>query len=99
MATISISSQAGKKETLRSLLLDGINDEKKKIEYALSLSSEIIKGKENFHKISSVDFLDKFKRGEIKEDDDTFQWWAELKLADTLKEKLETIYHLEICQQ
>lgn len=99
MATISIKSSYGEEATLKELLLEGIKEEKKKVEYALSVSSGIISGKEGRYGISSAEFLEKFRTGEIAEDEDTFQWWAEYKLLNILKEKLETLNHVEICRQ
>jgi len=42
-------------------------------------------------------FIAKFKSGEIEENEETFEWWAETKLADELKEKLQTFCHPEPC--
>ncbi len=44
-------------------------------------------------------FIEKFKKGEIKENDETFEWWAETKLAGELAEKLKALKDIEICQQ
>ncbi len=99
MTSLQVTSKTGEKEILKGLLLDGISGEKRKIEYALSISAGIIKEKEDSYKILSAEFLDKFKKGTIEENDDTFQWWAELKLTDQLKKQLETLSGIEICQQ
>lgn len=98
MATFNVRSRTGEDEILKSLIIDGINEERKKIEYALSISTAIIREKENSFKITSADFLVKFKEGRIEENEDTFQWWAELKLTDTLKKQLATLADVEICQ-
>lgn len=99
MATLNIKSLHGEVETLKELILEGIREEKRKVEYALGITTEIIKTKEDYYKISSAEFLEMFKRGDIEENDDTFQWWAELKLADILQKKNKTLSHIEICRK
>ena len=99
MATINITSSHGEDATLKELLIEGIKEEKKKVEYALSISSGIISNKESKYGIPTGEFLEKFKKGEINEDEDTFQWWTEYKLWNILREKLETLNHIEICRQ
>jgi hypothetical protein len=42
--------------------------------------------------------LEKFKKGEIQENDETFSWWAETRLIKELEEKLKTLEGIEICQ-
>jgi len=98
MATVNVKSSHGEEATLKELLMEGIREEKKKVEYALSVSSGIISGKEGKYGMSSTEFLEKFKSGEIAENEDTFQWWAEYKLLNILKEKFETLNHVEICR-
>lgn len=49
--------------------------------------------------MSSAAFIEKFKNGEIEENDDTFNWWAEYKLRSELSQKIKTIEDIEICQQ
>lgn len=99
MATLNIKSLHGEEETLKELIFEGIKEEKRKVGYALGITTEIIRTKEDYYKISSAEFLEMFKRGDIEENDDTFQWWAELKLADILQKKNETLSHIEICQK
>lgn len=48
--------------------------------------------------ISTSVFIEKFRNREIEEDDDTFNWWAEEKLVNELKQKLSIIENIEICQ-
>ena len=45
-----------------------------------------------------IAFIEKFRKGEIEENDETFDWWAETKLANVLQEKIKTIEDIEICQ-
>lgn len=99
MITVNIKSINGEFETLKGLLFDGIREEKKKIEYALELSDEIIRKYEQKYDISTSFFLEKFRKGDIEENEETFQWWAEVKLANELKEKLKAITGIEICPQ
>ncbi|HLP46877.1 MAG TPA: hypothetical protein VK469_13065 [Candidatus Kapabacteria bacterium] len=70
------------------IVSDGILEEKEKIDYALEKSAKIIKKYEEKYKMSSEEFLKRFKKGEIEEDDDTFSWWAELKVSQELETKL-----------
>ncbi len=86
------------KETVKGLLSEGLNEEKRKIEFALKISNSKIKEYEGKYGISTTAFIEKFGKGEIDENDETFEWWSETKLADELKEKLETIENIEICQ-
>ena len=99
MTTINIKSVHGEFELIKGLLPDGIREERKKIEYALNLSDDVIKKFEYKYGISSSSFLEKFKTGNIDENEETFQWWAETKLTDELREKLKALTEIEICQQ
>ena len=49
--------------------------------------------------MSSADFIEKFKNGEIEENDDTFNWWAEYKLRSEFSQKIKTIEDIKIRQQ
>ena len=91
MTTINIKSIHGEFELLKGLLSDGIREERRKIEYALNLSDNIINKFEYKYGISTSAFLEKFKTGNIDEDEETFQWWAEAKLADELRGKLSLL--------
>lgn len=99
MATLGIKCRQGDEETVTRFLLDGLLEEKKKLEYAISISEENIMLKEKKHGMSSAVFLERFGRREIDENDDTFQWWAELKLSKSLSAKLEKLNGIEICPQ
>jgi len=98
MVAISVKSSSGETETIKSLLLDGINEEKRKIEFAISVSVSKIKNLEKKYKISTSSFIEKFKKGEIEENEETFEWWAEANLANELLEKLKALKSIEICQ-
>ena len=98
MVTLSVKSDSGKRETIKQLLLDGLEEEKKRLEYALDLTIKKIKGFEKKFGMSTDEFLEKFKSGEVKEDEETFEWWGEKKLADELKVNLDTITGIEVCQ-
>ncbi|MBI5142960.1 MAG: hypothetical protein HZA20_12345 [Nitrospirae bacterium] len=86
---LGIKCLQGDEETVRELVIDGLMEEKKRIEYALSISEAIIRQQESNHGISSAVFIDQFRNNQVDENDDTFQWWAELKLAEKLNSKLE----------
>ena len=99
MVGINIKSSSGELETVKGLLLDGINEEKLKIEFAVSVTASRIEKYEEKYGMSTSSFIEKFKTGEIKENDDTFEWWAEAKLAGELAKKLKALKDIEICQQ
>ena len=46
----------------------------------------------------AIAFIEKCRKGEIEENNETFDWWAEMKLANVLQEKIKTIEDIEICQ-
>lgn len=98
MISINVKSASGEIETIKKLLFGGLDEERKRIEYAFNMTVRAIKKFEEKFGISTDIFLEKFKSGEIKENEDTFEWWAETKLADELREKLKTITSIEICQ-
>ncbi len=98
MVTLNVKSVSGEIETIRKFLQDGLEEEKRRVEYALDLTVKTVKNFEAKFGMSTGIFLEKFKSGEIKESEETFEWWAEAKLAGELKEKLKTITSIEICQ-
>ena len=99
MATVNIKSTSGETATIKKLLSDGIEEEKRRMKFALDLSDSTIRSYEEKYHLSSADFIKKFKNGEIEENDDTFNWWAEYKLRSELSQKIKTIEDIEICQQ
>jgi hypothetical protein len=99
MATLNIKSSSGETDTIKKLLTNGLEEERRRIKFALDLSDSIIRNYEEKYHMSSADFIRKFKNREIEESDDTFNWWAEYKLRSELSEKIKTIEDIEICQQ
>jgi hypothetical protein len=98
MLELNLRTTSGDISSFKKIVSDGIIEEKKKIDYALEKTNRIIKGYEEEYKMSSEDFLKRFKKGEIEEDNDTFTWWAELKVGKELEEKLLMVDTIEICQ-
>ncbi|MDQ1349798.1 MAG: hypothetical protein QG657_99 [Acidobacteriota bacterium] len=98
MLELNLRTTSGDISSFKKIVSDGIIEEKKKIDYALEKTNRIIKGYEEEYKMSSEDFLKRFKKGEIEEDNDTFTWWAELKVSKELEEKLLMVDTIEICQ-
>lgn len=99
MVTLNIKTVSGEVETIKKFLVDGLDEEKKRLEYALELTQKNLKDFEKKFGMSTDMFLEKFKTGEIKENDETFEWWSEKKIVDELREKLRTITSIEICQK
>lgn len=99
MVTLNIKTVSGEVETIKKFLVDGLDEEKKRLEYALGLTQKKLKDFEKKFEMSTDMFLEKFKTGEIKENDETFEWWSEKKIVDELREKLRTITSIEICQK
>ena len=89
MATVNIKSTSGETATIKKLLSDGIEEEKRRMKFALDLSDSTIRNYEEKYHMSSADFIEKFKNGEIEENDDTFNWWAEYKLRSELSQKIK----------
>lgn len=98
MVTLNVKSISGEEETIKKILQDGLEEERKRIEYALDITLKAIKAFEKKTDMSTDIFIEKFRSGEIEENEETFEWWAEAKLANELKEKLQTITTIEICQ-
>lgn len=99
MVTLNIKTVSGEVETIKKFLVDGLDEEKKRLEYALELTQKKLKDFEKKFGMSTDMFLEKFKTGEIREDGETFEWWSEKKIVDELREKLRTITSIEICQK
>ncbi len=99
MVTLNVKSILGGEETVKKILQDGLEEERKRVEYALNMTMNAIRIFEERFGMSTDIFIEKFSSGEIEENEETFEWWAETKLADELKETLQTITTIEICQQ
>lgn len=99
MVTLNVKSILGGEETVKKILQDGLEEERKRVEYALNMTMKAIRTFEERFGMSTDIFIEKFRSGEIEENEETFEWWAETKLADELKETLQTITTIEICQQ
>lgn len=98
MLELNLKTTSGDISSFKKIVADGIQEEKKKIDYALEKTARIIKRFEEEYKMTSEDFLTRFSKGEIEEDDETFTWWAELKVSKELEEKLLMVDTIEICQ-
>lgn len=98
MLELNLKTTSGDISSFKKIVADGIQEEKKKIDYALEKTARIIKRYEEEYKMTSEDFLTRFSKGEIEEDDETFSWWAELKVCKELEEKLLMVDTIEICQ-
>ncbi|MBW7941359.1 MAG: hypothetical protein H3C64_02940 [Candidatus Kuenenia stuttgartiensis] len=98
MVTLNVKSISGEAETIKELLAGGLEEEKRRIKFAIEMSLSKTKKYEEKYGISTSVFIEKFRNREIEEDDDTFNWWAEEKLVNELKQKLSIIENIEICQ-
>ena len=98
MVTLNVKSVSGEAETIKELLAGGLEEEKRRIKFAIEMSVTKIKKYEEKYGISTSAFIGKFKNREMEEDDDTFNWWAEEKLINELKQKLSILENIEICQ-
>ena len=85
------TTASGDMSAFRKIVSEGISEERKKLEYALERTTKIIKEYEDQHKMSSKEFLQRFRTGKIDETGDLFEWWAELKVTKELEEKLHMI--------
>jgi hypothetical protein len=98
MLELNLKTTSGDMSAFKKIVSDGISEERKKIEYALGRTHTIIKKYEETHHMSSEEFLQRFRKGEIEEDSEFFEWWAELKVTKELEEKLHLVESIEICQ-
>jgi len=98
MLELNLRTPSGDISSFKRIVSDGILEEKKKLDYALEKTTSIIKGYEEAFQMSSEEFLQRFKKGEIEENNDTFSWWAELKVNKELEEKILMVDMIEICQ-
>ena len=98
MLELNLKTAYGDISAFKKIVSDGILWERKKIEYALGKTYKIIKKYEDEHKMSSKEFLKRFHKGEIEENADIFEWWAELKVTKELEDKLHIVESIEVCQ-
>lgn len=98
MVTVNVKSTSGEAETIKELLAGGLEEEKRRIKFVIEMSVSKIEKYEEKYGISTSIFIEKFKNREIEENDETFNWWAEEKLVNELKDKLSIIENIEICQ-
>jgi len=98
MSELNLKTASGDISTFKKIVSNGISEERKKIEYALERTNNIIKKYEKEHQMSSEEFLQRFQEGEIDENSEIFEWWAELKVTKELEDKLHIVESIEICQ-
>lgn len=98
MSELNLKTASGDISAFKKIVSNGISEERKKIEYALERTYNIIKKYEKEHQMSSEEFLQRFREGEIDENSKIFEWWAELKVTKELEEKLHIVESIEICQ-
>lgn len=85
MLELSLKTASGDISAFKKIVSDGISEERKKIEFALERTNNLIKTHETDHQMSSDEFLQRFLNGEIEENGDIFEWWAELKVSKELE--------------
>ena len=87
MTTLTLKSASANKDDFKNIIYDGLVEEKQKLNYSLEKTINIIKKFEKKYGFSTSIFLKRFKKGEIEETDETFDWWAESKILNVLKNK------------
>lgn len=98
MATLNIKSNYEEINTIKGFLTEGLEEGKKRIHFAIETTESKLKKYEEEYGISTREFIEKFNKKEIDENDDTFSWWAEEKLLNELNQKLSIIDDIKICQ-
>ncbi len=98
MATLSIKSNYEEINTIKGFLTEGLEEGKKRIHFAIETTKSKLKKYEEKYGISTREFIEKFNKNEIDENDNTFSWWAEEKLLNELNQKLSIIDDIRICQ-
>lgn len=97
--TLKVKSSKGNSEIIESYLTNGLKEEEKKILFAINATQLIINNLESKYKKDSSTFLSEFKKGILDETPDFFDWWAELKVIQELKDALETLKAIELCPE
>lgn len=85
--TVENASQENE-ELVKNFIINGFEEQKKKLQYTLMLTNKIILKFEKKFGITTSEFLQKFMSGEIEENSETFEWWAESKLLKELQKKI-----------
>ena len=98
MATLNIKSNYEEINTIKGFLTEGLEEGKKRIHFAIETTESKLRKYEEKYGISTSEFIEKFNKKEIEENDDTFSWWAEEKLLNELNQKLSIIVDIKICQ-
>lgn len=82
---------AVKKGAVKSPKVKSLNGKRKKNEFVLEKTYRIIKEFEEKYKMTSDEFLKRFQEGDLEENSDFFEWWAELKIIRELEEEFLSI--------
>lgn len=96
MTTLTLKSVSANKDDFKNIIFNGLAEEKRKLNYSLEKTKNIIKKFEKKYGFSTSTFLKKFKKGEIEETEEIFDWWAESKIIDELDNKLNILYSIEV---
>lgn len=99
MTELKIKSLMDEAAMIESIVANGIDDEKKRILYAIETAKHNIAGFESVYKMTSQEFIEKFGKNLIEETEPVFEWQAELRLLEQLQKKLNLIDSIEICSK
>ena len=61
MVTLNIKSSLGETDTIKKLLTNGLEEERRRIKFALDLSDSTIRNYEEKYHMSSADFIENLK--------------------------------------
>ena len=78
-----------------SLLLRALRAERRRLELEVRATLGRIKRLEEEHGMSSKEFLERFKRGELGDREEYIEWYGELVFLDEARRELEEVKRLE----
>lgn len=74
MVTFSIQSNYEEIDTVKGFLTECLEEGKKRIHFAIERSESELKKYEEKYGITTKDFIEKFNKKEVEENNDTFSW-------------------------
>jgi len=77
------------------LLARVINNEYRRLQLELKITEERIKKFENKYRMSSKEFLEKYARGEMGDEEELMEWYGELKFLESIRKELEELKKVE----
>jgi len=77
-----------------SLLTRVLNNEYKRLQLELRITEEKIKRFEDKYGMSSSEFLERYARGKLGDEEEYMEWYGELKFLERIREELEELKNI-----